>query len=87
MNNEQVNLSSMEKSSFDYIFEKAEKYLNNNSLKEAVISIGSDVNSDPNIDDFQKKVIVGLSMEYQAKPDLSREDIDVFANYVKHILE
>ena len=87
MSIEKMGGDSPKKNKSDFIIGRAEKYIRQGNLKEAVISIGSDINDDPTLDDIQKKVIVGLSMEYQSKPDLSRDDVDTFINYVKKFLE
>ncbi|MEW5805689.1 MAG: hypothetical protein AB1721_03145 [Patescibacteria group bacterium] len=76
-----------EKTKSDLVISRAEKYIDQGNLKGAVISIGSDINDDPTIDGIQKKIIVSLSMEYQSKPNLSRDDVDTFIDYVKKLLE
>ena len=87
MNVEKTGSDSPKKIKSEFVIGRAEKYINQGNLKEAVISIGSDINDDPTFDDTQKKVIIGLSMEYQSKPNLSRDDVDTFIDYVKKFLE
>ena len=84
---EQINSDFSPKNKSEFIIGRAEKYIAGGNLKEAIISIGSDINDDSTLDDAQKKVIVGLAMDYQSKPNLSRDDVDTFIEYVKKILK
>ncbi len=87
MKTPEMGNGSPEKNKSDFIIGKAEQYIRQMGFKEAIISIGSDINDDPTIDDIRKRAIVGLVMEYKNKPNVSRDDVDTFINYIQKIFE
>ena len=84
----QTNTGHLERNNqLNTIVSRAQEYINKGNLKEAVISIASDIKDDPTLDDMQKGLIVQLSMDYKDKPDLSRQDVDTFIEYVGRFFE
>lgn len=68
------------------ITKKIQQYINLRDFKEAFGSLASDINDNPTIDEFQKKVLIGLSMDFRNKKDLSLEDVNTFLGFVKQML-
>ncbi len=70
-----------------FMIERAKEYIKQDNLKEAVISLASDINNISDLKEFQKKVLIGIAMNYQSKKKLSRVDVDMFIEYIKVILD
>lgn len=55
-------------------------------LEEIVMSIASDINDNPNLDKHTKDILIGLSMDYKNKANLSKEDVLTFIDYIKKFI-
>lgn len=82
-----VNNFSEKSGIINSMVERAHKEIILGNLKEAFISFSSDVNNEPCFNDEQKRMIVGLAMDYRNKLDLSIDDFNVFVDYIKKFFE
>jgi translation initiation factor IF-2 len=66
--------------------ERLKSFTVKGDLKEIVMSIASDINKNPSLDKHTKNILIGLSMDYKNKGNLSKEDVLTFIDYIKKFI-
>jgi len=70
----------------DGYIERLKLFTVRSDLKEMVMSIASDINDNHSLDKKIKDILIGLSLDYKNKANLSKEDVLTFIDYIKKFI-